>query len=120
MVGSIIGIVTSVASTIVQAKQIMEQADAGNFAVGGFVGGSSYSGDKMIAHVNSGESILTPQQQRNFMDIANNGISGGIDYDRLGAIITDAITNTPPPVLVYSEFKEFENKVLTYDEIAKY
>ena len=110
MVGTIIGIVTSVASTIVQAKQILSQADAGNYATGGFVGGSSYSGDKMIAHVNSGESILTPQQQRNFMELANNGVAASFDYERMGAIINQCLANMPSPTLVYSEFREFEQK----------
>jgi len=37
--------------------------DAGSFAGGGIVGGNSYSGDRLIAHVNSGEMILNRSQQ---------------------------------------------------------
>ena len=37
--------------------------DAGSFAGGGIVGGNSYSGDRLIAHVNSGEMILNQSQQ---------------------------------------------------------
>ena len=38
---------------------------AGKFENGGIVGGNSYSGDKMIARVNSGELILNKAQQSN-------------------------------------------------------
>lgn len=37
--------------------------DAGSFATGGIVGGNSYTGDRLIAHVNSGEMILNRSQQ---------------------------------------------------------
>jgi len=38
---------------------------AGNFASGGIVGGSSFSGDNLVAGVNSGELILNLAQQKN-------------------------------------------------------
>jgi len=58
------------------AAQLQQAAklSAGSFAQGGFVGGSSYTGDKLTANVNSGEAILNSRQQKNFMDIANKGI----------------------------------------------
>ena len=46
-------------------------AMAGAFAEGGIVGGSSFSGDKMLAKVNSGEMILNDQQQSNLWKLAN-------------------------------------------------
>jgi hypothetical protein len=46
------------------------------FADGGFVGGNSFSGDKVTAQVNSGEAVLNASQQREFMKIANGGGSG--------------------------------------------
>ena len=45
---------------------------AGKFAQGGVVGGNSYSGDRLMAYVNSGETILTPSQA----DKAMAGIQG--------------------------------------------
>jgi len=38
--------------------------DAGAFATGGIVGGSSYYGDKLLARVNSGEAIFNQEQQK--------------------------------------------------------
>lgn len=49
---AIAGIIASASSTF-----------AGNYAEGGIVGGTSYSGDKLWARVNSGEMILNRQQQ---------------------------------------------------------
>ena len=50
--------------------------NAGNFEQGGFVGGTSFSGDNVVANVNSGEAILNSGQQRNFMEMANGGGGG--------------------------------------------
>lgn len=47
------------------------RAEAGKFEYGGIVGGSSYTGDKLNAQVNSGEMILNRGQQKNLFDIAN-------------------------------------------------
>lgn len=41
------------------------------FATGGIVGGNSYTGDKVTAHVNSGEMILNKKQQAQLFSIAN-------------------------------------------------
>ena len=46
-------------STITAIKSV---TSAGNFAEGGVIGGNSYSGDNLIAHVNSGETILNAAQ----------------------------------------------------------
>lgn len=49
------------------------------FANGGIVGGNSYSGDKILAGVNSGEMIFNQSQQRRLFEIANGkgNIGGG-------------------------------------------
>lgn len=48
-----------------------------NFADGGIVPGSSFTGDRVPANVNSGEMILNRQQQAQLFSIANGGNSGG-------------------------------------------
>ena len=49
-----------------------------SFATGGIVPGTSYSGDRVTANVNSGEMILNAQQQRNLWDMANSRGSGAV------------------------------------------
>ena len=53
---------------------------AGNFANGGIVGGTSFTGDNMQANVNSGEMILNGGQQKELFSMANgsSGGSGGV------------------------------------------
>ena len=49
-----------------------------SFATGGIVPGSSYSGDRVQANVNSGEMILNAQRQRNLWDMANSRGGGAV------------------------------------------
>ena len=120
VVAQISALVAGVMSSIAQAKQLVGQADAGKFATGGVVGGSSYSGDKLIAHVNSGEGIYTNTQANNILqEVANNPARGGIDYELLGETMAAAVAAQPAPVVVYTELQEFGQKVSTFNEFAK-
>lgn len=49
-----------------------------SFTTGGIVPGTSYSGDRVQANVNSGEMILNAQQQRNLWDMANSRGGGAV------------------------------------------
>ncbi len=109
-IGAIIG---TVASTIAQAKQIVQGASAGSFEGGGVVGGTSYTGDKLTANVNSTEVILNREQQANTlfnMAQARYAIEQ-FDFDRMQACIEAALMKMPNPVLVYSEFEDFTQGV---------
>ena len=122
VVAQITSMLASAITGIQQAKQVFQQgsaaADAGNFSQGGTVPGTSYTGDKVIAHVNSGEAVLTPQQQKNFMNLANTP-SIGFDMNAFADILVAAVAAQPAPVMDYSEFTNFQQKVSTYNEIAR-
>ncbi len=62
-----------VASAISAAKKVNTQ----KFADGGIVGGSSFTGDRVPAMVNSGEMILNKTQQARLFKIANGGGAEG-------------------------------------------
>ena len=119
-VATIGGLMAGVASTIMQAKQLFSQAgDAGKFAEGGIVGGTSYTGDRLTAHVNSREMILPMEAQKTLFDAlssSNNGdnLQLGIDY----GMIAQAVSAQPAPVLVIKELADAEDKVTTIQEIA--
>ena len=124
MVGAVLGALGSIASTIAQAKQLMSSADtagkdAGKYAGGGTIPGTSYTGDKLIAHVNSGEGIYTGTQANNLLqEIANNPVRGGFDYGQMAEAMAYAVSQQPAPVVVYKELQEFGQKVSTFNEIA--
>lgn len=49
---------------------------AAGFATGGIVGGTSYTGDRQLIRVNSGEMILNGQQQARLFSMINSGGGG--------------------------------------------
>lgn len=112
---TILGLITSTASSFMQAKQLLSSADAGAYEQGGVIGGTSYSGDRLTARVNSGEMILTREQQANLFKMANAQTNMGFDYAALAA----AMAAQPAPVMDYTEFKQFEQKVSNYQELTK-
>ncbi len=66
------GIIAETARSVINISGIQGQ----NFAQGGIVPGSSFSGDRVAANVNSGEMILNRQQQSQLFNMAN-GSGGG-------------------------------------------
>lgn len=120
MVGAVMGAVASVATSISSAKSLLSGQDAGKFEGGGVIGGTSYTGDKLIAHVNSGEGIYNGTQANNLLqEIANNPIRGGFDYGAMADAMAYAVAQQPAPVMDYQEFTDFQAKVSTYNEFAK-
>ena len=59
------------AQTLAIVAQIKQAA---SFAEGGIVGGSSYSGDRLYARVNSGEMMLNSRQQRNLFNLLDSDV----------------------------------------------
>lgn len=113
VVASVASVVASVASSISQAKQIINSAsDAGSYATGGVVPGTSYSGDRLTANVNSGEMILNREQQSRLFEIANSsGQTIGIDYGAMASAMATAVAAQPAPVVVYKELQDFGDDV---------
>lgn len=64
-----IGTLISSAANITSGQN--QQNFAGSFAEGGIVGGSSFTGDRLFARVNSGEMILNKRQQNNLAGMLN-------------------------------------------------
>ena len=114
MVGLVLGAVAGQVASIKQAKGILSGE---KFESGGIVGGTSFSGDKVVAHVNSGEMILNREQQTRLFDMANLG--GGFDYSGLATALTQAVASLPSPTLQYQEFKDFQSSVQRVTKIAE-
>lgn len=55
------------------------------FEFGGIVPGNSYSGDKMLARVNSGELILNRAQQNNLAGALQRGTNGNVRFEIEGS-----------------------------------
>lgn len=71
------GNIIAVTGFITAALAAISTISNAKFASGGIVGGTSYRGDRLTANVNSGEMILTRQQQRNLFDAISSGEIGG-------------------------------------------
>jgi hypothetical protein len=63
----------------------------GKFAEGGIVGGTSYSGDKLFAMVNSGEMILNKRQQGNLANMLGGG--GQVEFHISGDSLVGVLNN---------------------------
>ena len=104
----------SVLSAIAQAKALLSEAYESGGVIGGYHG-ASMGRDNTAVVARRGEMVLNANQQRQLFEIANGGSKAGGMYSALA----DALRSMPAPVLVYSEFQDFTNKVATLDEAAK-
>lgn len=112
--------VTAAFAGVVSTVKAAVAPPAPKFAEGGIVPGNSFSGDNVIARVNSGEMILNGKQQAMLLNIANGGQpNGGIDYQLLATMVGQAVSQLPPPVMDYSEFTAFQKRVTSFNEQTK-
>ena len=75
-------------ATMISTISSIKQVTAG-YADGGIVGGSSYSGDRILARVNSHEMILNDRQQRNLFNLLDSDVmpqKGGTNVTVQGII----------------------------------
>jgi len=94
------GWVAFAASGLAQMMAMIAQIKSvtGGYAEGGIIGGTSYSGDKLIARVNSGEMVLNKRQQSNLFNAINSGNIGGgtvstVSFKLRGADIYGSVKN---------------------------
>ena len=90
----VVGPVLAVAAVAAIVAAII--AGMQKFSTGGIVGGNSFSGDKTVARVNSGEAVLTRQQQSTLFDILNGKTSvggGQVEFKIRGSDLIGAINN---------------------------
>ena len=67
---------------------------AAGFATGGIVGGTSYTGDRQLIRVNSGEMILNGQQQARLFSMINSGGGGGkVEFEISGQKLRGVLNN---------------------------
>ncbi|MCQ2978739.1 MAG: hypothetical protein MJ245_02975 [Clostridia bacterium] len=84
-------VTTSILSAVAATK------NAGKYANGGIVGGNSYSGDRLIAHVNSGEMILNKRQQGNLFNLidgSSNKTNNQVEFKLRGQELIGLIKNS--------------------------
>ena len=119
-VAAAVASVTAAFAGVVSTIKAAVTPPAPKFAEGGIVPGNSFSGDNVIARVNSGEMILNGKQQAMLLNIANGGQpNGGIDYQLLATMVGQAVSQLPPPVMDYSEFTAFQKRVTSFNEQTK-
>lgn len=88
-IAAILSIIATVSSVFASIKQL---SNAGKFAEGGIVGGTSYSGDKLFAMVNSGEMILNKRQQGNLANMIGGG-GGQVEFHISGDSLVGVLNN---------------------------
>lgn len=114
MIPILIGGIATVISAIASAKSAMS-----GYAEGGIIPGTSYTGDKVQARVNSGEMVLTTEQQKQLFDIANGRGSAGMNYELMVSAFSQAVSDMPAPVLDYQEFITFVSSVNQSNNLVK-
>lgn len=83
--------IASVVATVLSVFGNIKSMVSGKFAEGGIVGGTSYSGDKLFAMVNSGEMILNKRQQGNLANMIGGG--GQVEFHISGDSLVGVLNN---------------------------
>ena len=87
--------IAAVAALGAAVATAISSAKSQKFANGGIVGGSSFTGDRVTAQVNSGEMILNKTQQANLFKMANSGVGGGgqVEFHISGTELVGVLNN---------------------------
>ena len=104
--------VTAQFAAVVKAIKAASIPAVPKFEEGGVVPGTSYTGDRVLIRANSGERVLTKEMSDNLVKMLAHGVpSWGIDYERMEQAFVRAASRMPAPVLDYSEFVAYGEKV---------
>ena len=82
-----------------KVQDAVNRSRGGNFASGGIVPGSSYTGDRVQINANSGEMILTRTQQTELFNQLNGKSSGG----KTGGSVFAPVINLPVQMFMGTE-----------------
>ena len=104
----------AILSAIAQAKSLAAEAHEHGGVIGNKFIGATRGKDDVTITARRGEMMLNADQQKRLYDIAN-----GSATTNLTASLVEALQAMPAPVLVYSEFKRFTDRVATLDDAAK-
>ena len=77
-------------------------------------------GDAVRIRANSGEMILTAEQQAALFEMANKGLNYRNSYEELVLALSSALQDLPAPILDYTEFTTFQNnlkKIKSYENV---
>lgn len=86
--------IAAIAAIIAAIVAATSSAKAMKFATGGIVPGSSFTGDRVSAQVNSGEMILNRSQQARLFELANGGGTGGqVEFHISGTELVGVLNN---------------------------
>lgn len=85
--------IASIVATIVSVFSSLPK-----FAEGGVVGGTSYSGDKVLARLNSGEGVLTRRGMNNLQNVMNSSentssVGGSVKFEIDGTKLKGVLNN---------------------------
>lgn len=112
-IASLVSIMAAVLAAVAQARALAQQS----FETGGVIGGyrgATMGSDNTYIHARDGEMVLNAQQQRQLFDIANGRVQ-----TNMVAELAEAISAMPAPVLEYSEFTKFNDRVVYISEMQK-
>ena len=104
----------AILAAIAQAKALVAEAHEHGGVIGGKFTGATRGSDNVLMTGRRGELVLDADQQKRLYDIANGRAS-----TNLTAELAEALQSMPAPVLVYSEFQKFSNRVVTLDDASK-
>lgn len=89
-----IAAVAALGGVVAAAIATAKTSGRNRYATGGIVGGNSFTGDRVVANVNSGEMILNKNQQARLFRMANAGGMGGqVEFHISGTDLVGVLNN---------------------------